>query len=134
VTQLIIVYKKKNRIDINLNFQWMQSKKTWRKWDPWYLRRWILTTHLGAWINNNRLHANLQLIVFQKGMNFLQHLWVIYMHDNEDPFIRQKPICKNKVDLIKLSTWLELYSRMRWLQSIIIHGFHNYSFSLWCLF
>ncbi len=89
VTQPTRVYKKKAKFRsiLTLNESKMQ-RHIWIKWDLWSLRRWILTTHLGAWIYNNPLHANLQLVGFQDGTKFLQHAWVINIHDNDDPFIR----------------------------------------------
>jgi hypothetical protein len=64
VTRLTRIYKKKAKLTPILISMNAKKKDIWRKRNPWYLKRWILATHLGARVNNNPLHANLQLVAF----------------------------------------------------------------------
>jgi len=91
VTWFIRICIKKEKLRLILKF--IKSKA--RRHAKWKVHgTWILTTHLGAWVNNKPLHVNLHLVVFQEGTNLLQHSQINYMHDNDDPFVKQKPICK----------------------------------------
>jgi hypothetical protein len=102
VTWLTRVYKKKIEFRSILTFIECRVRRPMDKWNPWYSRRWILTSHLGAWVHNNPIHANLQLVAYQEGTNFLQHPQIIFVHDNDGPSIRQKPSSKNHNKLNKI--------------------------------
>jgi hypothetical protein len=65
--------------------------------------RWILTIDLWTRVHNNPLHANFQLVAFKEGTNLLQHMQVIYMHDNDGPSrLDINLLAKTSTDSMKL--------------------------------
>ncbi len=65
--------QEKGKIQVYLNFQWIQNKKTHRErkiHGAWEDGSSLLIWELELAIT---LHANLQLVAFQEGTNFLQH-------------------------------------------------------------
>jgi hypothetical protein len=50
------------------------------KMDPHY--------SFGGLNSQQSISCKLQLVVFKEGTNLLQHAQIIYMHDNDNPFIK----------------------------------------------